>query len=172
MSRLGWAAGGIVVGGFALLGALLIAVAFVRTDDPRDWLDDNATAVSTGAWTAPEAPLRFADRIAQAVPPQSRIVNSWGVALRYRTGSLTITAGSADGTSAIYWDSTRSAAVHRSWRLGRWPGGGGVFEPVPTGSTSGDGRSATGTAGRASAVELAQTRRVEDFRGGGPGGGK
>lgn len=170
MSRGRLLAGGIAVGGLALVGVMLIAVAFVRTDDPRDWLDDNATTVDSGAWTAPEAPLVFADRISRAVPPQSRIVNSWGVALRYRTGSLTVTAGSADGTSAIYWDSTRSATGLRSWRIGRWPGGSDVFEPASTGSAAGEGGS--GTAGRASAVGLAQTRRVDDFRGGGPGGGK
>lgn len=163
-------AGLIATLGIALIGFVLVGVAFARTQDPRDWLDDNATRTGDDAWTAPEEPLRFADRIASHARPESRVVTTWGVALRYERGTLTVTAGTSPGTTAIYWDGHAGRGV-RYYRLGRWSGGRGGFDPIPTDQDTPDGSPRTGAAAAATA-DLVQTRRGEDFRGGGPGGGK
>ncbi|HEY8547694.1 MAG TPA: hypothetical protein VIL36_21675 [Acidimicrobiales bacterium] len=152
-----------------LFGLVVVASVLIGHQSPTGWLDANLERTDHDAWLSQDPPLVTADRIAGAVEPGSRVVSSWGVALRYGGGTVTVVAGPREGTSNVYWDAA-SARSPRRYRFGRYG-----WDDVPTG-TSGrrpGGQGADDGALRAQAVdESVQTRRGEDFRGGGPGSGK
>ncbi len=165
-----------------LVGVVVVAAAYVGHQGPVDWLDRNTERTGDGTWLAQEAPLAVADRMAAATRPRSRVVSSWGVALRYAGGTATVVAGPRPQTATIYWDGT-SGAVRR-YRFGRlgWGTGDGPEDTGGGGSGGGNG-GGPGVPGRgapprsSSFAEVTpdaavQTRRGEDFRGGGPGSGK
>jgi hypothetical protein len=80
--------------------------------------------------------------------------------------------GPRAGTANVYWDGRRSGRRYAYGRWG-WYGGGGSS---PDDDSAGGGSG--GAAGRNAFTPIAspdagvQTRRGEDFRGGGPGSGK
>lgn len=162
-----WAA--VTVAGLAVLGGLLlVATSLMGHRGPVDWLDRNLERTGPGAWLSQEPVVATADRIAAASPPANRVTDSWGVALRYGNGTVTVVPGPRAGTANVYWDTGRST---RRYVYGRYGWGGGTRDDDGSGSGGGSG-------GRAGfrPVEApdpgVQTRRGEDFRGGGPGSGK
>lgn len=159
-----------------LFGVVMVASVAIGHEGPTGWLDANLERTDDNAWLSQDPPLVTADRLADAVQPGSRVVSSWGVALRYISGTVTVVAGPREGTSNVYWDPS-SARVHRRYRFGRygWGGSPGSDLPGDPGTNGPTGPRPGGDAGglRAQAVdESVQTRRGEDFRGGGPGSGK
>jgi hypothetical protein len=161
------------LGGLTLLfGLVVVASVLIGHAGPTAWLDRNLERTDDDAWLSQDPPLVTADRLADAVTPASRVVSSWGVALRYGGGTVTVVAGPREGSSNVYWDPSTSVA-HRRYRFGRYGwGSGSDLPPGPgDGSRPGDGTRDGGL--RSQAVdESVQTRRGEDFRGGGPGSGK
>lgn len=155
-----------------LVGLVVVAVAVLGQRDPTRWLDQNLQRTDNRAWLSQDPPLVTAERLADAVEPASMVVSSWGVALRYARGTVSVVAGPREGTATVYWDAS-STRVHRSYRFGRyawWPDGGTDPAPDPTGRRPPPGTDGTFTPLTPNAE--VQTRRGEDFRGGGPGGGK
>ena len=153
-----------------LFGVVVVASTFIGHEGPVEWLDQNLDRTDDNTWLSQDPPLLTADRLASAVEPGSRVVSSWGVALRYSNGTVSVVAGPREGTSNVYWDPS-SSRTHRSYRFGRYgwlPGS----NPSPGPGTDPRTRTPDGAL-RAQAVdENVQTRRGEDFRGGGPGSGK
>ena len=85
-------------GALALLfGVVVVASVALGHDSPTRWLDENLERTDDNAWLSQDSPLVTADRLAEAVKPGSRVVSSWGVALRYSSGTVvldeTVTAG-------------------------------------------------------------------------------
>jgi hypothetical protein len=153
-----------------LVGIVLVGVVVLNHEDPTDWLDRNLESTGPNSWLSQDPPLVTADRLADAVDPRSQVVSSWGVALRYARGTVTVVAGPQPGTANVYWD--RAAGGHRGSRhyhFGRyvWGTGDGTTGPDGTGRRAPDG-----TFSSLTPDADVRTRRGEDFRGGGPGGGK
>jgi len=148
-----------------LVGLLIVSAAVIQQQGPVDWLDRNLDRTGDAAWLSHEPPLVTAERMAEATRPSSRVVNSWGVALRYAGGTATVVAGPRARTANVYWDASRRSSPRR-YRFGRliWDDTDGTPESR---RTPGESRFAPVEADAA-----VQTRRGEDFRGGGPGGGK
>jgi hypothetical protein len=162
--------GALMTGGAltVLAGLVLVAAVVVGHDEPTAWLDRHLESTGANTWLSPDSPLVTADRLADAVEPRSRVVSSWGIALRYARGTVTIVAGPRPGTASVYWDAGAGRRGHgpRFYRFGRygWTDGG---------TTGPDGRRAPdGTFTSLTPDAEVRTRRGEDFRGGGPGGGK
>jgi hypothetical protein len=153
-----------------LLGVLLVATVFVGHQGPVDWLDRHLEATGSSTWLSQQPVIATADTIAAANPPASRVVDTWGVALRYGRGTVTVVPGPREGTSNVYWDTERSPRAYRFGRYGWWGrgGGGGSGEDERAGSGGGTARFAA----QPEPAAAVQTRRGEDFRGGGPGSGK
>lgn len=150
----------IVLGGILSLGgAFLIGNAFLSTPAPVKWLDAHTQKVDDGTYRANQTPLEVADDLAAAAKPRSRYVDASGIALRYRDLTVTATAGKEPSTSVIYVDRKNS---RRRYYYGAWAAG--RFSRVQ-GFTSAPGDPTDPAA-------TTSTRRGEDFRGGGPGGGK
>jgi hypothetical protein len=157
--------GGAIV---ALVGLVVGAALVIGQRDPVGWLDQNLERTDRHAWLSQDPPMTTAQRLADAVDPASMVVSSWGIALRYAGGTVTVVAGPREGTASVYWDA--SARRYRHYRFGRyrwWSDAGGPA-PAPDGRASGQGTFTP----LAAADAAVQTRRGEDFRGGGPGGGK
>jgi len=158
----------LVGGALSLLaGVVLVAGVLMTHEEPTAWLDGNLERTGTGAWLSQEPPLVTADRLARSVRPRSRVVSSWGVALRYARGTVTIVAGPRPGTANVYWDAGTGGANRplRHYRFGRYRWPDGTVDP--------DGRRPPdGTFTSVAPDADVRTRRGEDFRGGGPGGGK
>jgi hypothetical protein len=153
----------------ALFGVVLVASVAIGHEGPTGWLDANLDRTGDNTWLSQDPPLVTAEKLADAVKPGSKVVSSWGVALRYSRGSVTVVAGPREGTSNVYWDPS-SASTYRRYRFGRYGWGSDPGLP-PTSPGDPDGR--TGTGMRTQVVDdSVQTRRGEDFRGGGPGSGK
>ena len=164
MRGLRW--GAVAASSLAVLGGLLlVTVAITGHRSPVDWLDRNLERTGDGAWLSQEPVVATADRIAAATSPANRVTDTWGVALRYGGGTVTVVPGPRAGTATVYWDTRRTG---RRYLYGRYLWGGGTS----TGDDPG------GSGGRSSFVPVdapdpgVQTRRGEDFRGGGPGSGK
>jgi hypothetical protein len=157
----------LVGGALALLiGVVLVAGVLIRHEEPTAWLDSNLERTGSGAWLSQEPPLVTVDRLAKAVPPRSKVVSSWGVALRYGRGTVTVVAGPRPGTANVYWDRSsrtggRAARHYRFGRYGWWNDTGGGPTRAPDGTFTSVAPDAD-----------VRTRRGEDFRGGGPGSGK
>lgn len=177
MNQLALRRGACLVGGAlsVLAGVVLVAGVLIRHEEPTAWLDRNLESTGAGAWLSQEPPLVTADRLAGAVRPRSRVVSSWGVALRYARGTVTVVAGPREGTANVYWDAGAGGSGRplRHYRFGRYGWGGGDTATGPTDPTDPDGRRPPD--GRFTSLTPdadVRTRRGEDFRGGGPGGGK
>ena len=156
-----------------LVGTLLVATVFVGHQGPVDWLDRNLEPTGSSSWLSQQPVIATADTIAGANPPASRVVDTWGVALRYGGGTVTVVPGPREGTSNVYWDSERSARAYRFGRYGWWGRrGGGGDDPDGTPASGGSGAGSARFAAEPAPVAAVQTRRGEDFRGGGPGTGK
>jgi hypothetical protein len=158
--------GAIAVSSLAVLGgALLMAAAFTGHRGPVDWLDRNLERTGSGAGLSQEPVVATADRIADATSPANRVTDTWGVALRYGNGTVTVVPGPRAGTANVYWDGRRSGRRYVYGRYG-WA------------RSSNDDGGGGGGASRSAFTQVdapdpgVQTRRGEDFRGGGPGSGK
>jgi hypothetical protein len=155
---------------------VLVAGVLIRHEEPTGWLDSNLERTGSGAWLSQEPPLVTADRLAKAVPPRSKVVSSWGIALRYGRGTVTVVAGPRPGTANVYWDRSsgtgRAVRHYRFGRYGWWNDAPGGFDPGGTTDPDGRTRAPDGTFTQVAPDADVRTRRGEDFRGGGPGSGK
>jgi hypothetical protein len=172
VNRWGYRRGACLVGGALslLIGVVLVAGVMITHDEPTEWLDRNLEPTGAGAWLSQDPPLVTADRLARAVGPRSRVVSSWGVALRYARGTVTVVAGPREGSANVYWDAgaTGRNSTARYYRFGRYGwGGDDTTDPDPNRRRTPDG-----TFSSVTPDADVRTRRGEDFRGGGPGGGK
>lgn len=132
----------VVAGCLGLAGVLLLVGAFVRTENPRNYLrgryGQTSVTGSSVVLSSPLAPRAVYNDLVGRARPADTVADAGGYYLRYRNDIVAITGG--PGGSRIYVDDERQG-------YNRWYGHVGGF----WGTFGGPG---------------------EAFRGGGPGSGK